>query len=90
MTPFFALPDSNTSLRVTICVLGHLVVSQMGIVQVPYATVTVRYVRALMYVCMYVYRSKMLQGLIGFMVVIGWSSLPRGLTMLPTVHIIVD
>ena len=46
---FFALPDSNTSLRVTISVLGRVVVSQMGIVQVPYATVTVKYFRALMY-----------------------------------------
>ena len=44
---FFALPDSNTSQRVTISVLGHVVVSQMGIVQVPYATVTVKYFRAL-------------------------------------------
>ena len=44
---FFALPDSNTSPRVTISVLGHVVVSQMGIVQVPYATVTVKYFRAL-------------------------------------------
>ena len=44
---FFAMPDSNT--RVTISVLGHIVVSQMGIVQVPYATVTVRYFRALSY-----------------------------------------
>ena len=46
---FFALPDSNTSPRVTISVLGHVVVSQMGIVQVPYATVTVKYFRALSY-----------------------------------------
>ena len=44
---FFALPDSNTSQRVTISVLGHVVVSQMDIVQVPYATVTVKYFRAL-------------------------------------------
>ena len=44
---FFALPDSNTSQRVTISVLGHVVVSQMGIVQVPYATVTSKYFRAL-------------------------------------------
>ena len=43
------MPDSNTSPRVTISVLGHVVVSQMGIVQVPYATVTVKYVRALMF-----------------------------------------
>ena len=49
LTRFFALPDSNTSLRVTISVLGRVVVSQMGIVQVPYATVTVKYVRALMW-----------------------------------------
>ena len=47
LTRFFALPDSNTSPRVTISVLGHVVVSQMGIVQVPYATVTVKYFRAL-------------------------------------------
>ena len=47
LTRFFALPDSNTSLRVRISVLGHVVVSQMGIVQVPYATVTVKYFRAL-------------------------------------------
>ena len=46
---FFALPDSNTSQRVTISVLGHVVVSQMDIVQVPYATVTGKYVRALSY-----------------------------------------
>ena len=46
---FFALPDSNTSQRVTISVLGHVVVSQMDIVQVPYATVTVKYFRALSY-----------------------------------------
>ena len=54
---FFALPDSNTSQRVTISVLGHVVVSQMDIVQVPYATVTSKYVRALMYrrVCRHVY-----------------------------------
>ena len=32
---FFALPDSNTSPRVTISVLGRVVVSQMGIVHVP-------------------------------------------------------
>ena len=44
---FFALPDSNTPPRVTISVLGHVVVSQMGIVQVPYATVTIKYFRAL-------------------------------------------
>ena len=44
---FFALPDSNTSPRVTIGVLGQVVVSQMGIVQVPYATVNVEYFRAL-------------------------------------------
>ena len=49
LTRFFALPDSNTSQRVTISVLGHVVVSQMGIVQVPYATVTVKYFRALSY-----------------------------------------
>ena len=42
-----ALPDSNTSPRVTISVLGHVAVSQMGVVQVPYATVTVKYFRAL-------------------------------------------
>ena len=47
LTRFFALPDSNTSQRVTISVSGHVVVSQMGIVQVPYATVTVKYFRAL-------------------------------------------
>ena len=47
LTRFFALPDSNTSQRVTISVLGHLAVSQMGIVQVPHATVTVKYLRAL-------------------------------------------
>ena len=47
LTRFFALPDSNTSLRVTICVLERVVVSQMGIVQVPYATVTGKYIRAL-------------------------------------------
>ena len=47
LTRFFALPDSNTSQRVTISDLGHVVVSQMGIVQVPYATVTVKYFRAL-------------------------------------------
>ena len=47
LTRFFALPDSNTSQRVTIGVSGHVVVSQMGIVQVPYATVTVKYFRAL-------------------------------------------
>ena len=47
LTRFFALPDSNTSQRVTISVWGHVVVSQMGIVQVPYATVTVKYFRAL-------------------------------------------
>ena len=41
------MPDSNTSPRVTNSVLGHVVVSQMGIVQVPYATVTVKYFRAL-------------------------------------------
>ena len=46
---FFALPDSNTSQRVAISVLGHVVVSQMDIVQVPYATVTGKYVRALSY-----------------------------------------
>ena len=34
--------------RVTISVSGHVEVSQMGIVQVPYATATVKYVRALM------------------------------------------
>ena len=34
------MPDSNTSQRVTIGALGHVVVSKMGIVQVPYATVT--------------------------------------------------
>ena len=49
MTRFFALPDSNTSPRVTISVLGHVAVSQMDIVQVPYATVTGKYVRALSY-----------------------------------------
>ena len=49
LTRFFALPDSNTSQRVTISVSGHVVVSQMGIVQVPYATVTVKYVRALIW-----------------------------------------
>ena len=49
LTRFFALPDSNTSQRVTISVLGHVAVSQMGIVQVPYATVTVKYFRALNY-----------------------------------------
>ena len=49
LTRFFALPDSNTSPRVTISVLGHVVVSQMGIVQVPYATVTVKNFRALSY-----------------------------------------
>ena len=43
----FAWPDSNTSPRVTISILGHVVVSQTGIVQVPYATVTAKYVRAL-------------------------------------------
>ena len=47
LTRFFALPDSNTSPRVTISVWGHVVVSQIGIVQVPYATATVKYVRAL-------------------------------------------
>ena len=47
LTRFFALPDSNTSQRVTISVLGHVVVSRMGIVQVPYVTVTVKYLRAL-------------------------------------------
>ena len=47
LTRSFALLDSNTSQRVTISVLGHVVVSQMGIVQVPYATATVKYVRAL-------------------------------------------
>ena len=47
LTRFFALPDSDTSQRVTIGVLGHVVVSQTGIVQVPYATVTVEYFRAL-------------------------------------------
>ena len=53
LTRFFALPDSNTSPGVTISVWGHVVVSQMGIVQVPYATVTVKYFRALMYACMH-------------------------------------
>ena len=38
-TRIFALPDSNTSPRVTISVLRHVLVSQTGIVQVPYATV---------------------------------------------------
>ena len=46
---FFALPDSSTPPRVTISVLGHVVVSQMGIVQVPYVTVTLKYFRALKY-----------------------------------------
>ena len=50
LTRFFALPDSNTSPRVTISVLGHVVVSQMGIVQVPYATLTVKYFRTLTYI----------------------------------------
>ena len=45
--PSFVMLDSNTSQKVTISVLGHVVVSQMGIVQVPYATVTGKYVRAL-------------------------------------------
>ena len=49
---FFALPDSNTPPRVTISVLGHVVVSQMGIVQAPYATVTVKYFRALVCTCL--------------------------------------
>ena len=49
LTRFFALPDSNTSPRVKTSVLGHVTVSQMGIVQVPYAAVTVKYVRALIY-----------------------------------------
>ena len=49
LTRFFALPDSNTPQRVTISVSGHVVVSQTGIVQVPYATVTVKYFRALKY-----------------------------------------
>ena len=49
LTRFFALPDSNTSQRVTISVLGHVAVSRMGIVQLPYATVTVKYFRALSY-----------------------------------------
>ena len=44
------MPDSNTPPRVTISVLGHVAVSQMGIVQVPYATVTVKYFRALIVV----------------------------------------
>ena len=51
LTRFFALPDSNTSPRVAIGVLGHVVVSQMGILQVPYATVTLKYFRAL--ICHY-------------------------------------
>ena len=46
---FFALPDSNTSPRVAISVLGHVVVSQTGIVQVLYATATVEYFRGLSY-----------------------------------------
>jgi len=49
LTRFFALPDPNTSPRVTISVWGHVVVSQMGIVQVPDATVTIKYFRALTY-----------------------------------------
>ena len=42
-----ALSDSNTSPRVTVSVWGHVVASQTCIVQVPYATVTGKYVRAL-------------------------------------------
>ena len=49
LTRFFALPDSNTPPRVTNSVLGRVVVSQMGIVQVPYATVILKYFRALSY-----------------------------------------
>ena len=47
LTRFFALPDSNTSLRGTISVLVHVVASQTCMVQVPYATGTGKYVRAL-------------------------------------------
>ena len=46
---FFAWPDSNTSPRVAINVLGHVVVRRMGIVQVPNATVILEYFRALSY-----------------------------------------
>ena len=46
---FFALPDSNTSTRVTISVLAHVVVSPTCMEQVPYAAVTGKYVRALMH-----------------------------------------
>ena len=47
LTRFFAFSDSNTSPRVTIAVWGHVVASQTCMVQVPYATVTGEYVRAL-------------------------------------------
>ena len=55
-----SLLDSNTSQRVTISVLGHVAVSQMGIVQVPYATVTVKCLRALRY-DLYIYPSEYAQ-----------------------------
>ena len=44
---FFAFSDSNTHPRVRISVLGHVVVSQTCMVQVPYAAVTGKYFRAL-------------------------------------------
>ena len=54
--------DSNTSLRVRISVLGHVVVSEMGIVQVPYATVTVKYFCALMATGIHGYRDTWVHG----------------------------
>ena len=47
LTRFFCIAELKH--KVTISVLGRVVVSQMGIMQVPHATVTVKYVRALSY-----------------------------------------
>ena len=59
LTRFLALRDSNTSPRVTISVLGRVVVSQTCMEQVSYAAVTGKYFRALILhtnACRCVYR----------------------------------